>query len=129
MRYVAVVLVLLSAVLSLQGIAYSQPPSKDNQRPVGYKTTDCENKCTKDQQCMLHNEDEKYYCWTLKPTNGAVQKQMEVYISCNSIGGVQRTKCASKDFPISSLMGRNEVPVRTRAPGQCCLPKSKLKVY
>lgn len=131
MRHLIIILALLSAVPLIEGIVYSQPPAKEtNQRLVaGYKASDCENKCVKDQQCMLRNEDERYYCWTLKTADGSTQKQMEVYIPCDSIGGVRRTKCTSRDFSVVSVLGKNEIPVRTHMQGQCCIPKTKLKIY
>jgi hypothetical protein len=55
-------------------------------------------------------------------------KPLEVYISCKSIGGTPKKVCSSKEVAISSISGKNQIPVREDKPGQCCILKSKLRV-
>ena len=127
-------LILILALFSVNSFScinvYSQTPVKDNgSRQTGYKTSDCENKCAGNQQCTLNAEDERYYCRTSKAAGSSVSRQLEVYISCKDIGGIHKTKCTSLEIPVSSLSGKSEIPVRSFKPGQCCILKSKLKVY
>lgn len=106
-------------------------PSKEGSMSgsTGYTTKDCGNKCTKDQQCTLSIDDEKYYCNNLKGSSDKTPKPLEIYISCKTIGGVFKGKCSSNEIFVSAISGKSQIPIREGKPGQCCISKSKLKVY
>lgn len=97
-------------------------------KPSGYKTKDCDNKCAKDQQCTL-SDDERYYCTNLKVTSDKTPKPLEVYLSCQTVGGVFKGKCSPNELAVYAIQGTNQILIREHKPGQCCIAKSKLKVY
>jgi hypothetical protein len=158
MKYFLMLLILFPMIVSAQE-KVSVPPSSSKggstSGPTGYKTKDCDNKCTKDQQCTL-NDDEKYYCTILKGysdkncsnkcsenqtcqlnvetkryfcADGATPKPLEVYISCKTVGGVFKGSCSSDELAVYAVQGKNQILIREHRPGQCCISKSKLKVY
>ncbi len=121
-------MILLPMVVFAQ-VSGPPTPSK-NEAPSaskGYTAKDCDKKCTKNQQCTLSQEDERYHCVVANPSV-KTPKPLEVYISCKSIGGVYKKVCSSKEISVSALSGKNQIPVREDQPGQCCILKSKLKV-
>ena len=128
MKYLFILFILIPMVVSAE-VSAPQTPSKNEPRsgPQGYAAKDCDKKCTKDQQCTLSAEDERYYCINRGSPAGA-PKPLEVYISCKSIGGTHKKACSSKEIAISSISGKNQIPVREDKPGQCCILKSKLRV-
>jgi hypothetical protein len=103
--------------------------SETSPNASGYATKDCENKCTKDQQCTLSTDDERYYCNNLKGTSDKTPRPLEVYISCKTIGGLFKSQCSSNEIIVSAISGKTEIPIREYKPGQCCILKSKLKVH
>jgi hypothetical protein len=129
MKSLVIFMILFPMVVFAQ--ASGQPAPSKNETPslpAGYATKDCDKKCTKSQQCTLKAEDERYYCTNLNPS-AKTPKPLEVYISCKSIGGIQRSQCSSREIVISAISGKNQIPIHEDKPGQCCIAKSKLKVY
>lgn len=125
MKYLVILMILFPMVVSAQ-VSGPTTPSK-NEVPTGYATKDCDKKCTKNQQCTLSTEDERYHCITLN-SSGKTPKPLEVYISCKSIGGAHKAACSSREIAVSAISGKNEIPIRDDKSGQCCILKSKLKV-
>ena len=128
MKYLFILFILIPMVVSAE-VSAPQTPSKNQvaSGPQGYAAKDCDKKCTKNQQCTLSAEDERYYCMNRSSLAGS-PKPLEVYISCKSIGGTHKKVCSSKEIVISSISGKNQIPVREDKPGQCCIVKSKLRV-
>jgi len=131
MKYLVILMILFPMVV------FADMPGRDPSRTAkpgpdpsyGYATKDCDNKCTKNQQCTLSREDERYYCNNLKDSSDKTPKPLEVYISCKTIGGIFKSKCSSNEIAVSSISGKTEIPIREYKPGQCCILKSKLKVH
>ena len=128
MKYLFILFILVPMVVSAE-VSAPQTPSKNEfaSGPQGYAANDCDKKCTKNQQCTLSAEDERYYCIN-RSSLASSPKPLEVYISCKSIGGTHKKVCSSKEIVISSISGKNQIPVREDKPGQCCIVKSKLRV-
>jgi hypothetical protein len=163
MKYFAILLILFPIIVFAQtpGPAISKTVSPA--KPTAYTTKDCDNKCSKDQQCAL-DDDERYHCKNVEgysdnkcsnkcsgtqtcqldtktsryfcisgaaqtPTAKPTAKVLEVYISCKTVGGFFKSKCSSNEIAVSAISGKTEIPIREHKPGQCCIAKSKLKVY
>jgi hypothetical protein len=130
MKYLAILFILFPMVI-FAATPGPNPGSASTPGPnpsKGYATTNCDNKCTKDQRCSL-SDDERYYCNNLKGNSDKTPKPLEVYISCKTIGGVFKGKCSSNEITVSAISGKTEIPIREHKPGQCCIAKSQLKVY
>ena len=163
MKCWVILLILFPMVASAQTSGLAPSKGVSPAKPTGYTSKDCDNKCSKDQQCALDN-DERYYCKNVEgyvdskcgnkcsgnqtcqlnsktgryfcisdatqtPTAKPTTKPLEVYISCKTIGGFFKSKCSSNEIAVSAIFGKTEIPIREHKPGQCCISKSKLKVY
>ena len=126
MKYLAILFILFPLL-----VLAAQPTVSPNPNPnaTGYATKNCDNKCTKDQQCALSIDDERYYCNNSKGYSDKTPRPLEVYVSCKTIGGVFKGKCSSNEITVSAISGKTEIPIREHKPGQCCIAKSQLKVY
>jgi hypothetical protein len=163
MKYLAIFLILFPMIVSAQTSGPAPSKGASTAKPTAYTTKDCDNKCSKDQQCAL-DDDERYHCRNVEGysdnkcgnkcpgdqtcrldtktsryfcISGAAQtltakptaKVLEVYISCKTISGFFKSKCSSNEIAVSAISGKTEIPIREHKPGQCCIAKSKLKVY
>ena len=128
MKYLFILMILFPMVVSAQ-VPGPPTPSKTEapSGSTGYATKDCDKKCTKNQQCTLSTEDERYHCINLS-SSVKTPKPLEVFISCRGIGGVYKGTCSSKEIAVSAISGKNQIPIHEDKPGQCCISKSKLKV-
>jgi hypothetical protein len=163
MKYLAILLILFPMIVSAQTSGPAPSKGASPAKPTAYTTKDCDNKCGKDQQCAL-GDDERYYCKNMEgysdnkcgnkcsgnqtcqldtktsrylcisgaaqsPTANPPAKALEVYISCKTVAGFFKSKCSSNEIAVSAISGKTEIPIREHKPGQCCIAKSKLKVY
>jgi hypothetical protein len=163
MKYFAILLILFPMVVSAQTSGPAPSKGVSPAKSTGYTSKDCDNKCSKKQQCAL-DDDERYHCKNVEghsdnkcdnkcsgtqtcqldtktsryfcisgapqtPTANPTAKALEVYISCKTIGGFFKDKCSSNEIVVSAISGKTEIPIREHKPGQCCIAKSKLKVY
>jgi hypothetical protein len=163
MKYFVILLILFPMIVSAQTSGLAPSKGAGPAKPAGYTTKDCDNKCGKDQQCALE-DDERYRCKNMEgysdnrcgnkcsgnqicqldtktgryfcisgaaqtPTAKPTAKPLEVYISCKTIGGLFKSNCSSSEIAVSGISGKTEIPIREHKPGQCCIPKSKLKIY
>ncbi len=163
MKYFVILLILFPMVVSAQTAGPASSKGFNPAKPKGYTSKDCDNKCSKNQQCTL-DDDERYHCRNLDgypdskcdntclsnqtcqldaktsryfcmggatPTSAEkpTAKSLGVYISCETIGGFFRGKCSSNEIAVSAISGKTEIPIREHKPGQCCIAKSKLRVY
>ena len=122
------ILILLAPLAAIAQVSGPQAPSRNEalSGSAGYVTKDCDKKCTKNQQCTLNTEDERYYC--LGSSSSKTPKPLEVYISCKGVGGTYKRACSTKEIAVSVISGKSQIPIREDKPGQCCIAKSKLKV-
>jgi hypothetical protein len=133
MKYIAL-LVILFPMIVLAAVPGPNPSGTSTPGPNPsqvYLTKNCDNKCTKTQECVLI-DDGKYYCTTKSDSIGSSEKTtkpLEVYISCKTIDGLFKGKCSSDEITVSAISGKTEIPIREYKPGQCCILKSKLKVH
>ena len=163
MKYLAIFLILFPMIVSAQTSGPAPSKGASPAKPTAYTTKDCDNKCSKDQQCAL-DDDERYHCKNVEgysdnkcgnkcpgdqtcrlntktsryfcisgaaqtPTANPTARALEVYISCKTVAGVFKNKCSSNEIAVSAISGKTEIPIREHKPGQCCIAKSKLKVY
>jgi hypothetical protein len=163
MKYFAILLILFPMVVSAQTSGPAPSKGVSPAKSTGYTSKDCDNKCSKNQQCAL-DDDERYHCKNVEghsdnkcdnkcsgtqtcqldtktsryfcisgaaqtPTANPTAKALEVYISCKTIAGLFKSKCSSNEIAVSAISGKTEIPIREHKPGQCCIAKSKLKVY
>ena len=95
MKYFAILLILSPMVASAQTSGLAPSKGVSPAKPTGYTSKDCDNKCSKDQQCAL-DDDERYHC---KNTEG--YSDNKCYNKCSGNQTCQLETKTSRYFCIS----------------------------